>query len=147
MEKRCQALLRAAWAEHGLEPVDRADKKRRYKTLKLVGQFRCTSRHAGIKAWSSHYTWLTVDLHKLSVGKRWTQKCRICGDQRSPYIAPRAFEVAVEGMVIATLEWTLGIARDDPLERWYSHEADPEHPATLCEVQVGARLQLQRGAR
>lgn len=133
MEKRCQALLRAAWAEHGLEPVDRADKKRRYKTLKLVGQFRCTSRHAGIKAWSSHYTWLTVDLHKLSVGKRWTQKCRICGDQRSPYIAPGAFVVAVEGVVMATLEWTLGIARDDPLERWYSHEADPEHPATLCE--------------
>ena len=133
MEKRCQALLRAAWAEHGLEPVDRADKKRRYRTLRLVGQFRCTSRHAGIKAWLSQHTWLTVDLHTLSVGKRWTQKCKICGDQRSPYIAPRAFEVAVEGISITTLELTLGIARDDLPERRYNSEADPEHPARLCE--------------
>ena len=60
MEKRCQALLRAAWAEHGLEPVDRADKKRRYRTLRLVGQVRCTNRHAGIKAWAVSYTHLTL---------------------------------------------------------------------------------------
>ena len=128
--------LRRAFDAYGLPPTPSEPKSQRFKVLRVKGNFMCSKTHdgePGNKAWSSHYAWLTVDLHKQRVTKRWVQKCKTCGEVRAPYVSKEAFTEAVRKMMLEQLEHAHGVSSKVDRGLMQPNSPNKMHVPSLCE--------------
>lgn len=132
LETYADVLLKA-FSDHGLQPCDATNRDERYKVLRVKGMFSCANKHGQSNPWSSHHAWLTVDLHKLKVSRRWEQKCKVCKTSRAPFVLKTDFEQAVRKMMLSVLEQRLGISCKVDKALLASNEPDKQHVTGLCE--------------
>ncbi|KAJ1450966.1 hypothetical protein M885DRAFT_570584 [Pelagophyceae sp. CCMP2097] len=131
-------MLRDCFDDYGLAPYDVKDRRRR-KVLRVHGKFGCANkvdaRHkeANAKAWTSHYAWVLVDLHKLELKQRWHQKCSVCKSKRSPFVSRDALKEPLHKMMLEVLEERNGIYHAPDKALMPNAPGDPMHPTALCE--------------
>ena len=125
------AVIAGCFAKAGLEPLPvETSKKKRFRVLRVKGFFGCMECKG--RGWSSHFAWVTVDLHLMRPCKRWLQKCAACKKARAPGIPQAAFKIAVDKLMLKLLE-TMNDVEFKIDRAVYGTDPDRDHQSSLCE--------------
>lgn len=116
------AKLKELTREEGIHiPVGH---KFRWQDVYGKGRFSCRDCS---NAWTSEHSWLTLDMHKRYIKKKWMQKCQACGDAREPHFTSST----LEAMIRIVIE---RFSRDDDYESPpREHNTKPAHDRKNCE--------------
>ncbi|XP_062515097.1 receptor-transporting protein 3-like [Corticium candelabrum] len=123
-------IIREAMSDtHDLDPANIPDQYR-YQNVYGRGTVHCG---ACFHSWSSYISWITVDLKKCRLARRFQQKCQSCETANTPYFKTEELERMIKLTIARVISLMNGTYDNTGTDDLNDTQLDAPHDSDRCE--------------